>query len=34
MIKISFPFTEEKIHAFKVGDWIATTDIIYTGQDI
>jgi fumarate hydratase subunit beta len=33
MIKLSFPFTEEKIRALKVGDEVLITGTIFTGRD-
>jgi fumarate hydratase subunit beta len=33
MIKLSFPFTEEKIRALKVGDEVLITGIVFTGRD-
>ena len=33
MIKLSFPFTEEKIRALKVGDEVLISGIIHTGRD-
>ena len=33
MIKLSFPFTEEKIRALKVGDEVLISGIVYTGRD-
>jgi fumarate hydratase class I len=33
MIELSFPFTEEKIRALKVGDALELTGILFTGRD-
>jgi fumarate hydratase subunit beta len=33
MTKLSFPFTEEKIRALKVGDEVLISGIIHTGRD-
>jgi fumarate hydratase subunit beta len=33
MIKLSFPFTEEKIRSLKVGDEVLITGTIFTGRD-
>lgn len=33
MIKLSFPFTEEKIRALKVGDEVAISGLVHTGRD-
>ena len=33
MIKLSFPFTEEKIRALKVGDEVLISGVIFTGRD-
>jgi fumarate hydratase subunit beta len=33
MIKLSFPFTEEKIRALKVGDEVGITGTLFTGRD-
>jgi fumarate hydratase subunit beta len=33
MIKLSFPFTEEKIRSLKVGDEILISGIVFTGRD-
>ena len=33
MIKLSFPFTEEKIRALKVGDEVLISGILFTGRD-
>ncbi|HEX4349155.1 MAG TPA: FumA C-terminus/TtdB family hydratase beta subunit [Verrucomicrobiae bacterium] len=33
MIKLSFPFTEEKIRALKLGDEVLISGIIHTGRD-
>ena len=32
MIKLSFPFTEEKIRALKVGEEVLITGIVFTGR--
>ena len=32
MIKLSFPFTEEKIRALKVGDEVLISGIVFTGR--
>jgi tartrate dehydratase beta subunit/fumarate hydratase class I family protein len=34
MIKFSFPFTEEKIRALKVGDEALISGVIFTGRGI
>jgi len=34
MIPLSFPFTEEKIRALKVGDAVEISGIVYTGRDV
>lgn len=34
MIKLSFPFTEEKIRALKVGDEVLISGILFTGRDV
>ncbi len=31
MIKLSFPFTEEKIRALKVGDEVLISGVVFTG---
>src|SRR5436190_20988371 len=33
MTKLSFPFTEEKIRALKVGDPVLISGIVFTGRD-
>ena len=33
MIKLSYPFTEEKTRALKVGDEVAITGTLFTGRD-
>lgn len=33
MIKLSFPFSEEKIRALKVGDEVLISGVIHTGRD-
>ncbi len=33
MIKLSFPFTEEKVRALKVGDEVLISGVIHTGRD-
>src|SRR5664279_5778223 len=33
MTKLSFPFTEEKIRALKVGDEVLISGIVHTGRD-
>ena len=33
MTKLSFPFTEQKIRALKVGDEVLISGIIHTGRD-
>ena len=33
MIKLSFPFTEEKIRALKVGDEVLISGTVFTGRD-
>jgi fumarate hydratase class I len=33
MTKLTFPFTEEKIRALKVGDEVAITGTLFTGRD-
>lgn len=33
MIKLSFPFTEDKIRALKVGDEVLISGVVYTGRD-
>jgi len=32
MIKLSFPFTEEKIRALKVGDEVLISGVVFTGR--
>jgi fumarate hydratase subunit beta len=34
MIKLSFPFTEEKIRALKAGDEVLISGIVFTGRDV
>src|SRR4051812_21919003 len=33
MISLSFPFTDEKIRALKVGDEVGLTGTVFTGRD-
>ena len=33
MIKLSFPFTEEKIRALKIGDEVLIPGVVFTGRD-
>jgi fumarate hydratase subunit beta len=33
MIKLSFPFTEEKVRALKVGDEVLISGVVFTGRD-
>jgi fumarate hydratase class I len=33
MIKLSFPFTEEKVRALKVGDEVLISGVVHTGRD-
>jgi tartrate/fumarate subfamily iron-sulfur-dependent hydro-lyase beta chain len=33
MIALEFPFTEEKVHALKVGDEVALSGRVFTGRD-
>ena len=33
MIKLSFPFSEEKVRALKVGDEVLISGIVFTGRD-
>ena len=33
MIKLSLPFTEEKIRALKVGDEVLISGVVFTGRD-
>src|ERR1041384_5953204 len=33
MTKLSFPFTEDKICALKVGDEVLTSAVVFTGRD-
>ena len=33
MIKLSFPFTDEKIRALKVGDEVLVSGVVFTGRD-
>jgi tartrate dehydratase beta subunit/fumarate hydratase class I family protein len=32
MIKLSFPFSEEKIRALKVGDGVLISGVVFTGR--
>lgn len=32
MTKSSFPFTEERIHALKVGDEVLIPGVVFTGR--
>jgi fumarate hydratase subunit beta len=32
MIKLSFPFTEEKIRSLKVGDEVLISGVVFTGR--
>ena len=32
MIKLTFPFTEEKIRALKVGDEVLISDVVFAGR--
>ena len=32
MTKLSFPFTEEKIRALKVGDEVLISGVVFTGR--
>ena len=32
MIKLSFPFIEEKIRALKVGDEVLISGVVFTGR--
>jgi tartrate dehydratase beta subunit/fumarate hydratase class I family protein len=34
MIKLSFPFTEEKIRALKVGGEVLISGVVFTGCDV
>jgi tartrate dehydratase beta subunit/fumarate hydratase class I family protein len=34
MIKLSFPFTEEKICGLKVGDEVLISGVVFTGHGI
>ena len=34
MIKLSFPLTEEKIRALKVGDEVLIFGVVFTGREI
>ena len=34
MIKLSFPFTEEKIRALKVGDEVLISGVVFTGRAV
>ena len=33
MIKLTFPFTEDKIRALKVGDEVLISGVVFTGRD-
>jgi fumarate hydratase subunit beta len=33
MTKLTFPFTEEKIRALKVGDEVLISGVVFTGRD-
>lgn len=33
MVKLTFPFTEEKIRAVKVGDGVLISGVVFTGSD-
>jgi fumarate hydratase subunit beta len=33
MTKFTFPFTEEKIRALKVGDEVLISGVVFTGRD-
>ena len=33
MTKLSFPFTEDKIRALKVGDEVLISGVVFTGRD-
>ena len=33
MTQLSFPFTEEKIRALKVGDEVLISGVVFTGRD-
>lgn len=34
MIKLTFPFSEEKIRALKVGDEVLVSGVVFTGHGI
>ncbi len=34
MTKLSFPFTEEKIRALKVGDEVLIPGVVFTGREV
>ena len=34
MIKLSFPFTEEKIRALNMGDEVVIPGVMFTGRDV
>jgi tartrate dehydratase beta subunit/fumarate hydratase class I family protein len=33
MIKLFFPFTEEKVRAPKIGDEVLISGVVFTGRD-
>jgi tartrate dehydratase beta subunit/fumarate hydratase class I family protein len=33
MVKLSIPFTEQKIRALKVGDEVLISGVVFTGRD-
>jgi tartrate dehydratase beta subunit/fumarate hydratase class I family protein len=33
MTKLTFPFTEDKIRALKVGDEMLVSGVVFTGRD-
>lgn len=33
MIKLAFPFTEEKVRALKVGDQVLISGVVFTGRE-
>ena len=33
MTELSFPFTEDKIRALKVGDEVLISSVVFTGRD-
>jgi fumarate hydratase subunit beta len=33
MTKLTFPFTEDKIRALKVGDEVLISGVVFTGRD-